>query len=1408
MLMASLIVASLVAVLNAPAAIITKADNTNALGGASSWVGSVAPGAGDIANWSGVYSASPDNPSGLTNSLKAVWSGTAVSWQGISVGALTGTALTTNTFYAGTSGFGAETNIQAASQSGNIVTITTRANHGYAPGMSVTIAGVTPAGYNGTFTVLGVPSSTTFTYSTGSGLAAGTAFGTVEGAIYIGGTGTAVASSTLAIGSSGIDLSAASHSVVVSANSAGNGFSFAGNQTWNVAAGRNLRIGNGGISAAGTKVTTSGVDGIIDISGGGVVDCAQGGGGGMADVGGFTGFTGKWRVNSGATLRGLRNGATAWGSNPGPDSITLNGGTLAVGGMSGAVGNWTWTNGITLATGTTSTIDEQNVTGGSRSLLLNGAIHGSGNLVFRESLVGGTTFTSPDLGFILTGDNDFSGTVTIGGPVENGVAGRLTFLRVGGVGGDSTATGVGASGSLGTATITNNGVLTFSRTDSHTVAGSIHGTGSLRVGYTTTAGSESQNVTLSGVNTYSGDTRVNMGTLTLPSGVSIPNSANIYLTPLTTASLITVTLDVTGAGGLALSSGQRLVGGANNATLDNTAQVLGNVTAGAGSAIVPGGTNVVNTLAISGNLTLSGGAALVYDLAGASGDLLTVQDLNASGVTTFAITPPGGGLTAGDYPLITASGTLGGSPANFALTGLSSAGTRQAFAIVYDGGSVKLRVTGSPGALTWRGDGAANLWNSSTANWINGGLPDVFFTGDNVTFDDSGSNTPPVSLVGAIQPGSFTVSAAQNYTIAGGGKLSGNGGLTNLGPGTLSIVTSNDFTGKTVLLGGTLSITNESALGADPATFAADQLILDGGALALGFTAPDGFGSQTNRGLTVGAGGGTLNIPAAITLDLSNRITGAGDLTKAGSAALNLRTANPAFTGSAIISGGSAKLFSPYAIGGSGFFGGKLVIKQGVFDLNGLTTYANNGQTSERTWLHANAITLTLGGGAPGSTASLIDSSGTNGFGVFLGAPAIRYDATGDPGMATISAIWKMNGRSISDVTQVEVGDSASTAIELDFTGGMSRPDLLEGKQSTVEKTGPGTMRISCPNYYPGLRITDGTVIVNDLEALGLQHTWANLLNDANLVTVNGGTLDLNGFSNQIGGLAGSGGSVVNNGSGPSVFNLGNNDTNIVNSDYAGAITDGTSSIAVIKRGSGQQILSGFNTYTGGTTISNGALLVNGSVAGAVVARAGTTVGGGGAIGGVLTVDAGATLAPGGSIGTLTLGSSPVLNGAVLAEVDRNDGITFLADQVAVTGNPIAYAGTLVITNTGAPLQAGDTFTLFNASGYSGGFSIVSQTPGQVITWNTANLTVNGTISVATAVGAPITAVKNGNNLDLAWPASAIGAQLQVQTNAITVGLGANWFVVPGSTGVNAVSLPIDPANPTVFLRLVYPPQP
>lgn len=66
-------------------------------------------------------------------------------------------------------------------------------------------------------------------------------------------------------------------------------------------------------------------------------------------------------------------------------------------------------------------------------------------------------------------------------------------------------------------------------------------------------------------------------------------------------------------------------------------------------------------------------------------------------------------------------------------------------------------------------------------------------------------------------------------------------------------------------------------------------------------------------------------------------------------------------------------------------------------------------------------------------------------------------------------------------------------------------------------------------------------------------------------------------------------------------------------------------------------------------------------------------------------------------------------------------------------------------------------------------------------------------------------AVVNGGNLELTWPSDHIGWRLQVQTNSLSTGIASNWVDVAGSTTVNSVTNTINPANGSVFYRMVYP---
>ena len=62
-----------------------------------------------------------------------------------------------------------------------------------------------------------------------------------------------------------------------------------------------------------------------------------------------------------------------------------------------------------------------------------------------------------------------------------------------------------------------------------------------------------------------------------------------------------------------------------------------------------------------------------------------------------------------------------------------------------------------------------------------------------------------------------------------------------------------------------------------------------------------------------------------------------------------------------------------------------------------------------------------------------------------------------------------------------------------------------------------------------------------------------------------------------------------------------------------------------------------------------------------------------------------------------------------------------------------------------------------------------------------------------------------GTNLTLNWPADHIGWRLEVQTNDLTQGLGTNWVEVVGAAATNQMTIPLDPANGSVFYRMIYP---
>jgi autotransporter-associated beta strand protein len=171
-----------------------------------------------------------------------------------------------------------------------------------------------------------------------------------------------------------------------------------------------------------------------------------------------------------------------------------------------------------------------------------------------------------------------------------------------------------------------------------------------------------------------------------------------------------------------------------------------------------------------------------------------------SGATTGTVALLGDGHTARFTP---APGFAGLANFQFTASGAPSGLT----------GTVSVLVTSAN--LVWRGDGVSNDWDlDTTANWFDGTNAVVtFWSGDNVTFDDAGSNSPAINLVGMLLPASVNVTATQDYTFGGSGSLGGTTSLVKSGPGRLTLTTSNTYSGGTTVNNGTLWVNSTTGSG-------------------------------------------------------------------------------------------------------------------------------------------------------------------------------------------------------------------------------------------------------------------------------------------------------------------------------------------------------------------------------------------------------------------------------------------------------------------------------------------------------------------------------------------------------------------------------------------------------------------
>ncbi|HYG23074.1 MAG TPA: autotransporter-associated beta strand repeat-containing protein [Verrucomicrobiae bacterium] len=233
--------------------------------------------------------------------------------------------------------------------------------------------------------------------------------------------------------------------------------------------------------------------------------------------------------------------------------------------------------------------------------------------------------------------------------------------------------------------------------------------------------------------------------------------------------------------------------------------------------------------------------------------------------------------------------------------------------------------------------------------------------------------------------------------------------------------------------------------------------------------------------------------------------------------------------------------------------------------------------------------------------------------------------------------------------------------------------------------------------------------------------------------------------------------------------------------------------------------------HTAGVTVlAPGVLNVTGLSGGTLSLGTGTTnqiLAGDGTVQGNIVLGSNGGLRPGaavGATGNLTVSGSVTLGGSHLFDIST----TGSPSSDRLTAPTIVYGGALVITNSGN-ITGTNVFQLFSGS-LSGSFSSVTTPTIPGVTFNTANLNVNGTITVVGPPGVSttptnITTSVSGGVLTLSWPASHQGWRLQAQTNSLSTGLATNWVDVAGSTGTTNVAMPINTSNEAVFFRLIYP---
>jgi len=580
---------------------------------------------------------------------------------------------------------------------------------------------------------------------------------------------------------------------------------------------------------------------------------------------------------------------------------------------------------------------------------------------------------------------------------------------------------------------------------------------------------------------------------------------------------------------------------------------------------------------------------------------------------------------------------------------------------------------------------------------------------------------------GAVTNGGFllTVGGSGNTTVSS--VISGAGGLTKAGSGTLYLLPGgnangpnpNTFTGGTTLTAGTL---RTGSVGSN--AFGTGSLTITGGTISIGgnnihtlnnsaYNINGSFSAVNSGGHTLNFSTGPVALGASPTISVGNGLTfnintpigdGVNDygLTKDGAGTMGLDSAASTYTGKTVVLAGTLRALMMANVGVPSSLGAPTGANSVIDMYNG--TSLRTAQTNSTT----NRV-INLAGAGPGTVTifiqdndrfltlnSAITATGT-------GAKTLALSVNGDrPGMTLNAGIPDIQDSSPLSLNATVAGNDqaagAGRGINLNGVNTFTGPITLNAGAGRLTIGGAG--QLGSGTYANTITMTGGEFYYNS----SATQTLSGVISGTGKLAVNAGSLTLSNANIYTGATSISGGTLSLTGS-LMDSSVSTSSTGIINQSAAGVIAGAA---ATFGQGSAAtSILSGTNTYGGATSVTAGRLLVNGSLAaGSAVTVSGGVLGGSGTVGGAVTVSsAGGINLADGAVGTLTLGSTLGITGAAAA-----NNLFFDLGNTTGTSDMLSVADTTSITTTGAAVitlnqlgqTAGRTATTYTLIGGAG----------------------------------------------------------------------------------------------------------